>query len=127
MLLTRSWHLWSMACLIVLFMKVFGNLILTAANVAKAEYPRVAIFGECVHLLWAGGNAEAAIQMEKLGNQLVKQYDVDILCGYSLTGVQRGRTNTSSNESVQSTPLCISSDAAGKVLFSPSRPLGILL
>ena len=73
----------------VLFMKVFGNLILTAANAAKAEHPRVAIFGECVHLLWAEGNAEAAIQMEKLGNQLVKQYDVDILCGYSLTGVQQ--------------------------------------
>jgi len=27
---------------------------------------------------------EAAIQMEKLGNQLANKYDVDILCGYSV-------------------------------------------
>ena len=64
------------------FMKAFGNLIMTAAKAAKVENPRVAIFGECVHLLWAQGNAEAAIQMEKLGNQLANKYDVDILCGY---------------------------------------------
>ena len=50
----------------------------------------VAVFEECVHLLWAQGNAEAAIQVEKLGNQLAKTYDVDILCGYSLGSVQGG-------------------------------------
>ena len=43
-------------------------------------------------LLWAQGNAEAAIQVEKLGNQLVKTYDVDILCGYSL-GSHKGGMN----------------------------------
>jgi hypothetical protein len=37
-----------------------------------------------MHLLWAAGNAEAAIQMEKLGNQLTKIHDVDILCGCSV-------------------------------------------
>jgi hypothetical protein len=46
--------------------------------------------GEMCHLLWAQGNAEAAIQVEKLGNQLAKTYDVDILCGYSLGSVQGG-------------------------------------
>jgi hypothetical protein len=34
--------------------------------------------------LWTQGSGEAAIQFEKLGNQLANQYDVDILCGYSL-------------------------------------------
>ena len=68
----------------VLFMKAFGSLIPRAANATKVEHPRVAIFAECVHLLWAEGNAEAAIAMEKLGNQLVKAYAVDILCGYSV-------------------------------------------
>jgi hypothetical protein len=48
------------------------------------EPPGVAIFGECVHLLWAEGNAEVAIAAEKLGNQLTKAYSVDILCGYSV-------------------------------------------
>jgi len=66
----------------VRFIQVFDQLIQTAAKATKAKHPRVAIFGECVHVLCAQGNAEAAIQMEKLGNQLIKAYDVDILCGY---------------------------------------------
>jgi len=57
---------------------------------AKGKHPRVSVFGECVHLLWAQGNAEAAIQMEKLGNKLTKIHDVEILCGYHLGGVEGG-------------------------------------
>jgi DNA-binding NarL/FixJ family response regulator len=74
----------------VRFFKLLGNLIVTAAGAAKREKGRVAIFGECVHLLWAQGNAEGAIQFEKLGNQLVKAHAIDILCGYSLGGVRGG-------------------------------------
>jgi hypothetical protein len=77
----------------VRFMAVFGNLIRKAAKAARSEHPRVVIFGECVHLLWAQGNAEAAIQMEKLGNVLTKTYNVDILCGYSLGRVESGMDN----------------------------------
>jgi DNA-binding NarL/FixJ family response regulator len=72
----------------VRFLEQLGNLIATAAQ--AAEGGRVAIFGECVHLLWAQGNAEAAIQFEKLGNQLAKRCDVDILCGYSHGSVPGG-------------------------------------
>ena len=72
------------------FLTLLGNLIATAAEAPEGEQARVAIFGEMCHLLWAQGNAEAAIQVEKLGNQLVKTYDVDILCGYSLSSVQGG-------------------------------------
>jgi MEDS: MEthanogen/methylotroph, DcmR Sensory domain len=64
------------------YMKVFGQAILTAERATKAKHRRVAIFGECVHHLCAQGNAEAAIQVEKLCNQLIKAHDVDILCGY---------------------------------------------
>jgi hypothetical protein len=74
----------------VRFMQAFGNLILTAARAAGGEHPRVAIFGECVQLLWAEGNAEAAIKMEELGNHLPRKYDVDILCGYSVNDFQNG-------------------------------------
>jgi DNA-binding NarL/FixJ family response regulator len=73
-----------------LFMRAFGDLIATAVKATKIGHQRVAIFGECVHLLCADGNAEAAIQMEKLGNQLTKLYDVDILCGYFPRSVQGG-------------------------------------
>jgi KaiC/GvpD/RAD55 family RecA-like ATPase len=71
----------------VRYLQNFDQLILQAANAAQGEHPRVAAFGECADLLWKQGNTEAAIQDEKLCNQLCKRYDVDILCGYSL-GVQ---------------------------------------
>jgi CheY-like chemotaxis protein len=66
------------------FMIAFGNLLLMAKEAANGEQPRVAVFGECVQILCADGNAEAAIQMEKLGNRLASKYPVDILCGYSV-------------------------------------------
>jgi DNA-binding NarL/FixJ family response regulator len=72
------------------FLNLFGNLIVRAADAVKGEPARVAVFREGVHLLWAQGNAEAAIQLEKLGNQLAKIYDVDILCGYDVGKVQGG-------------------------------------
>jgi DNA-binding NarL/FixJ family response regulator len=77
----------------VLFLKLLGSVIVTAAEAAKGEQARVAIFGEMCHLLWAQGNTEAAIQVEKLGNDLAKKYDVDILCGYSPSSVQGGMDN----------------------------------
>lgn len=73
-----------------LFLKTFRNLILTAAAAANGEHQRVAIFGECVDLLCAQGNPEAAIQTEKLANQLARGLAVDILCGYAWSSVQGG-------------------------------------
>jgi len=67
------------------FLDGFGNLIQTATKAARGKYPRVAVFGEGADLLVAQGNVEAAIQDERLCNRLIKAYDVDILCGYSLT------------------------------------------
>jgi hypothetical protein len=79
----------------VRFFKFLGGGIVTAAEAVKGEQGRVAIFGQCVQLLWAQGNAEAAIQLEKLGNQLAKTCDVDILGGYSSF---RGRMNNISSD-----------------------------
>ena len=64
------------------FLELFGDLLMTARE--KAKHPHVSVFGECVDLLWARGDAEAAVQVEKLSNELTKIHDVDILCGYSL-------------------------------------------
>ena len=77
----------------VRFMETFGNLIATARNAANGEHPRVAVFGEGAHLLWTQGNVHAAIQDEKLCNELSKIYEVDFLCGYSVGSVQ-GRMDT---------------------------------
>lgn len=74
----------------VRFLNLFRDLIVSAKVAAKGEHARVAVFGEGVHLLWAQGNAEAAIQVEQLTNQLAKTYQADILCAYSLGSVQGG-------------------------------------
>jgi hypothetical protein len=66
----------------VRFMKVLGDLVATAAKAGKGEEAKC-------HLLWAQGNTGAAIQVKKLGNLLVKRYDVDILCGYMMKSFQR--------------------------------------
>lgn len=72
------------------FLELLGDLIVTATEAAKGENPRVSVFGECVHLLCAQGNVEAAIQMERLGNKLTKIHAVDILCGYSTSVLEGG-------------------------------------
>jgi CheY-like chemotaxis protein len=74
----------------VRFFKLFGDLIVTAADAAKGEHTRVSIFAECAPLLWARGEVEAAIQLEKLANRLAEMYDVNILCGYCLGDVHGG-------------------------------------
>ena len=91
----------------VLFVKTFDHLILAAARAATANHPQVAIFGECVHLLWAQGNGEAAIQIEKLGNQLTKASTWIFCAGISRGAFLAGRTVRPSNESVWSIQLCI--------------------
>jgi len=70
------------------FLKVAGDLIMTAAGTLKKDNARVAICGECDPPLWTLGNGEAAIGFEKLWNEIVNRYDVDILCGYSLGTLQ---------------------------------------
>ena len=72
------------------FLKLFGALVERAAEGATGEQARVAVFGECIQLLWAQGNAEAAIKVERLSSEITKIYETDILCGYSLATVQGG-------------------------------------
>jgi hypothetical protein len=41
-------------------------------------------YGEMVDLLWQRGNADGAIRLEILWNQLASNYDFSLLCGYSV-------------------------------------------
>ena len=74
----------------VRFMNVTGELLLNAAKAAKGERPRLSACGECAPLLWTQGNAEAAIRLEHLWDEIAKSYDVDVLCGYQLGSFQGG-------------------------------------
>ena len=75
------------------FREVASGLLTGAGKAAKGKRPRVAACGECAPTLWAQGNADAAIQLEHLWDEIAKTCDVDILCGYVLQSFQRGREN----------------------------------
>jgi transcriptional regulator with XRE-family HTH domain len=65
-----------------------SGLVKQAAKAAPAEYPRIAIYGECCGLLCAEGKTNAAIRLESCGNDLIKTHNVDILCTYPITEFQ---------------------------------------
>ena len=50
----------------------------------KRQYLLVRAFGEMVDLLWKDGNADAAIRLEELWNELATKYQYSLLCGYSV-------------------------------------------
>ena len=66
------------------FLEGVRSLIHDASKATGIESPRVAICGECVGLLCANGDLDAAVTIEQTGNDLVKAHDVDILCAYPL-------------------------------------------
>jgi len=73
---------------LVRFQKVVGNTITAAAKAVKGERACVVACGECAPLLWAQGNAEAAIRVEHLWDEIAKTYNLDTLCGYPLGSFQ---------------------------------------
>jgi CheY-like chemotaxis protein len=77
------------------FFDACRGLIDSAGKATNASRPRVAICGECVGLLCAGGNLSAALSLEKAGNELVTTSDVDILCGYPWAGWEDGERSFS--------------------------------
>jgi hypothetical protein len=44
-------------------------------------------FGEMVDVLWAGGNAEGALSLERLWGELQQEVEFALLCGYAHAGV----------------------------------------
>jgi DNA-binding NarL/FixJ family response regulator len=62
-----------------------GGLIEAAAKAAKAEEGQVAMCGEAGALLQAEGQANAAIRLEQLCDEMTKTHKVDFLCAYPLS------------------------------------------
>lgn len=67
------------------FLNSVGGVISASAEAGPKHLSRVALYQECAPLLWAQGREEATIQVEQLFNKLAYEYDLDILCGYSLS------------------------------------------
>src|SRR5262249_41970236 len=66
----------------VLLRRLAGDLIMKAARGAKEEHCRVAVCGEGVHVLLAAGNVDATINLERIWDEIARQSEVDLLCGY---------------------------------------------
>lgn len=73
----------------VRFSEVMGGVIARAAEASQTKDRRVVAFGEMAALLWAEGNAQGAIQLEKLWNELSKTYSFALHSGYPLQGFFR--------------------------------------
>jgi DNA-binding NarL/FixJ family response regulator len=74
----------------VQFLKSTGDLIVRAAKAVNGEHARVAACGTCAPLLWEQRNADGAIELERLWDQIARSHGVDVLCGYSLATFQGG-------------------------------------
>jgi len=68
-----------------------GRLIGQAAKAALREHCRVAVCGELAPTLLAEGNAEAAILVERLFDDLATAHNLDLLCGYVLASGPHSR------------------------------------
>jgi hypothetical protein len=75
-------------------LKLTGEIVAKAARALKGENGRVAACGECASLLWAQGNAEAAVLLEHLWDEFAQLHGLDVLCGYVLNSFQREQENS---------------------------------
>jgi DNA-binding NarL/FixJ family response regulator len=73
------------------FRTLASSLFRVGTKAAKGKNPRLVACGECAPSLWLEGNAEAAIRLEALWDEVGKAYGVDILCGYLLVNFRQER------------------------------------
>src|SRR4051812_46053771 len=66
-----------------LFQKVFRSVMKQAGAPGKS----VRAFGEMVSLLWLDGNEEAAVRLEELWENALRNSPADLLCAYPIRGM----------------------------------------
>jgi len=67
-----------------LFTNIIGETLERACSNARRPKSHVVAFGEMVMLLWMDGNPEAALQLEKLWNNLSMTHSFSLRCAYPL-------------------------------------------
>jgi signal transduction histidine kinase len=67
-----------------LFRQTIGGTIADASRASRSE--QVLAFGEMVALLWAEGNRDAALDLERLWNDLALTHSFHLRCAYPLSG-----------------------------------------
>jgi signal transduction histidine kinase len=74
------------------FEQVVGEIIAESSKCSAIENgggKKVAIFGEMVALLLQRGDVQAALQLEKLWNDLAQRCSFELLCGYRISSFDR--------------------------------------
>jgi DNA-binding NarL/FixJ family response regulator len=66
------------------FVKLLGGVATAAADTARGRRSQVVLYQECGHRLWTQGREAATLEVERLFNWLAYEYDLDVLCGYSI-------------------------------------------
>lgn len=70
---------------------MLGGMIVSAVNATKKSDPRVAIAGEFAGILYTEGKADAALQIEEKGDEIVRTYgNVDIMCAFPMPPIEPG-------------------------------------
>ena len=68
----------------------FLSTVAPLIRCAEINHKRVELFGEMVALLCADGRIKAAIELERLGNELAQTHPVYIRCAYPMTEELKG-------------------------------------
>lgn len=68
----------------VRFFRVIGARLSRLAVAAQGPNPQIFAFGEMVACLWADGQHEAALRLERLWNQLAEKHRFHLLCAYPM-------------------------------------------
>jgi CheY-like chemotaxis protein len=89
-----------------LFMEAIESQIQQSSRTTGNGH-RVAIYGDCAGVLCSQGNTKGAIQLEKTGADIIKNHNVDILCGYPLDLFQgKGKNPVLRNICAEHTSVC---------------------
>ena len=71
------------------FNAMAGHLLSSVRSATKGESSRLVLFGEMVALLWADGNFDAALKLERLWNDLARTHSFQLHCAYPMNGFDR--------------------------------------
>ena len=72
-----------------LFNATTEHLLSSVRSTTKGEPSRLVLFGEMVALLWADGNFDAALKLERLWNDLAHTHSFHLHCAYPMKGFDR--------------------------------------
>jgi DNA-binding NarL/FixJ family response regulator len=77
----------------ILCAKVIGDVVRLAAQGVRGEHARVMVCGEIAPTMLSKGNAEGAIRLEHLWDEITRDYGVHTHCGYIWSASPERETN----------------------------------